>query len=328
MTWKYFTIYVHPDRIAIHFPQRPRVPDDGAAAFFKMLVKAGFDRHKETILVWERSRTDFWVSECYRLAAKFAKYKVEVIEYSAKTSQSQSSTNLIEKIKKLLALSTSPNENEAAAAAQKANELLSAHNLKMADLADDASSCEEVEEFVLEEAGKKVPWKSYLILALAQANYCETFISQTRASFKRVLVGKPVNILACQQMYDYLVETVNRLCNEQTANTSRAYKNAFRLGCAERLYHRIIEAFEQQQEQGIPATSETNGMSAIVLNSLLERLERENKYFLTCNYPNLRQVSTRSRCSSSSGYSAGAQAGDSVSLNKQLGNQRRLGGSR
>jgi hypothetical protein len=83
MTWKNFTIYVHPDRIAIHFPQRPRVPDDGAAAFFKMLVKAGFDRHKETILVWERSRTDFWVSECYRLAAKFAKYKDKLLRLTS-----------------------------------------------------------------------------------------------------------------------------------------------------------------------------------------------------------------------------------------------------
>jgi ElaB/YqjD/DUF883 family membrane-anchored ribosome-binding protein len=328
MTWKNFTIYIHPDKVAIHFPELPRIaPDHKDAAFFTMIIKAGFGRRRETPLVWERSRTDLWVAECYRLAAKFAKYKVEVIEYSAKTAQSQSSKNLIDKIKKLLALSASPNENEAASAAQKANELLSVHNLKMADLADDASCCEEVEEFVLEETGKNVLWKSYLIKALAQANYCETFINQTRASIKRVLVGKPINILACQQMYDYLVETINRLCSEQT-DTTRAYKNAFRLGCAERLYRRIIEAFEQQQEEGIPSTSETDGMSAIVLNSLLERLEKENQYYLTCNYPDLRQVSSRTRCSSTSGYNAGVQAGNSVSLNKQLGNQRRLGSSK
>lgn len=40
------------------------------------------------------------------------------------------------KIKKLLALSTSPNENEAEAALKKANELMAAYKITHTDLAD------------------------------------------------------------------------------------------------------------------------------------------------------------------------------------------------
>lgn len=53
--------------------------------------------------------------------------------------------SIANKIKKLLALSQSPNEAEAIAASQKAQELLTRHNLSMADLAD--SSQEDVEQY-------------------------------------------------------------------------------------------------------------------------------------------------------------------------------------
>ena len=47
--------------------------------------------------------------------------------------------NLLEKISKLLALTSSPNEHEAALAAEKAAELLAKHNLSVADLGQDLS---------------------------------------------------------------------------------------------------------------------------------------------------------------------------------------------
>ena len=54
---------------------------------------------------------------------------------------SQGHTRIIEKVRKLLALSQSDNAHEAAAAAAKAQELLAEHNLSMADVpAEDARS--------------------------------------------------------------------------------------------------------------------------------------------------------------------------------------------
>ena len=44
-------------------------------------------------------------------------------------------TSIVERIKKLLALATSSNENESTAAAEKASLLLAQYNLSLADLA-------------------------------------------------------------------------------------------------------------------------------------------------------------------------------------------------
>lgn len=63
---------------------------------------------------------------------------------------------LVERIKKLLALSESSNENEAAIAAQKAQELLVLHNLELSDLSE---SDNEIKEVNIEESSKISNWK-------------------------------------------------------------------------------------------------------------------------------------------------------------------------
>ena len=62
--------------------------------------------------------------------------------------------NLLEKISKLLALASSPNEHEAALAAEKAAELLAKHNLSVADLGQDKD--EDITKSIVDKTGRYV----------------------------------------------------------------------------------------------------------------------------------------------------------------------------
>ena len=69
MTWKNFTVYIYPDFIRIVFPQDPCLDEQGQK-IITMLEKAGFEQEVRRT-EWVRSRTDFWVEQCTKLAQKF-----------------------------------------------------------------------------------------------------------------------------------------------------------------------------------------------------------------------------------------------------------------
>ncbi len=78
-------------------------------------------------------------------------------------------STVLSKIKKLLALSTSSNPNEAALAAAKAQELLMIHNLTLSQV--EAQGEEKYcEAFV--KTGSRV-WQRLLLTVIARNNFCE-----------------------------------------------------------------------------------------------------------------------------------------------------------
>ncbi|MBN3948427.1 MAG: DUF2786 domain-containing protein [Nostoc sp. NMS7] len=217
-------------------------------------------------------------------------------------------------------MSQSPNEAEAIAAFSKAQELLTRHNLSVSDLAD--STPEQVLEQTISQSSKRVYWQENLLHAVATANYCHCFIRKNGIDAKQVMLGRPVNIKSAKLQLEYLVEAVERLANG--SNGDRAFKNAFRLGASQRLSSRITEGFKKQKEEGISANDQQESVSAIVVRSLIEKLDAENKAY--ADNLKIKKRNTRPSCSSSEGYQAGQSAGDRVSLNKQIGggNQRYL----
>ncbi len=78
------------------------------------------------------------------------------------------SENLINKIKKLLALSSSPNESESAAALLKATELLAKNELRIEDIRDE---CSIIKENVLDVVSIIKPWEEKLIILYNKSNF-------------------------------------------------------------------------------------------------------------------------------------------------------------
>ena len=118
---------------------------------------------------------------------------------------------IVEKVKKLLALSESPNEQEAATALAKAHSLLEAHNLSMGDVIYKNAN-EAAQPFLV--AREAMPsWIEILINNVADFNYCSFLKMNTEGAPSYILVGKPINVTIASQLIDYLVQTVNRIAS-------------------------------------------------------------------------------------------------------------------
>ena len=107
------------------------------------------------------------------------------------------SERVVERIRKLLALSASSNPNEAALAAEKAVELAQRYNLDLAQI-DGVGSDPYVERTC--DVGGASQWRWLLMSAVARANFC-------RALRRRVLTAARVGVTA--ERVSKRIETVD-----------------------------------------------------------------------------------------------------------------------
>jgi len=120
-------------------------------------------------------------------------------------------TEIIEKIKKLLALAGSDNEHEAALAASHAQRLLSAHNLAMADI--ETESKPGLADKVETPAPKNMPkWGRHLSGAVSAAFDCQAIHHPATGKLTFIGVGADVQIAA--YTFTFLDRTVRRLCSQ------------------------------------------------------------------------------------------------------------------
>jgi len=126
---------------------------------------------------------------------------------------------VIEKVRKLLALAHgNDNEHQAEAAANKARELLEAHNLDMAHIAKangGGNGYAARDKQILR--GGLYQWQRELWNQTASLNFCKYwFIRGTHVgtSYKHELLGSKVNVITTTIMAQYLEGTVERLARE------------------------------------------------------------------------------------------------------------------
>lgn len=170
------------------------------------------------------------------------------------------SATVLERIRKLLALAESSNVHEAAAAAAKAQELMTKHRIEQAELEADVAGAED--EPVLDQDvdtfGGRKPWRELLLSGLARANGCEVYLTRRRRSYVLRVIGAASATSLVRYMQAYLVREVGRLCflaasEERAQRRSRGdarhvgapWHNSFRLGAAAELRTRLLEASKQ-----------------------------------------------------------------------------------
>jgi ElaB/YqjD/DUF883 family membrane-anchored ribosome-binding protein len=231
---------------------------------------------------------------------------------------------IIDKVEKLLSLSTSNSEAEAIAAFTKAQELMLHHNLSMKDLEKVKAQKQEqkVEDQILYRAKKLVIWKTVLIYGVATSNHCLSMKVRLGQISGLAVVGRPINIAATKIQFEYLVATVERVsktiegdaCGGQSLRT---YKSSFRLGMAARLQERILEISEKQQQEGVAATETSESVTGIAVRSLHQTLRQEVDEFVSGNIDMEKPKNPRLNISLD-GYTAGFESADDVSLSKQI----------
>lgn len=213
-------------------------------------------------------------------------------------------TPVLTKIKKLLALSTSSNPNEAAVAAAKAQELLMQHNLTMRQVQDHSESKYE-QTFV--NVGSRV-WKRKLMTAIARNNFCETIYDPRIKSI--ALIGEPHNQEVVIHLHQYLVsqlETMAATAYKLSGSTmhAKSWLDSFYIGAVYSIYERL-----KAQKDEMAAASNT-------CKSLVVVKDEELKVALDTFYPNLKKGPAK-YIRSSNGYHEGIEAGKRVALNKAI----------
>jgi hypothetical protein len=136
------------------------------------------------------------------------------------------------RVKKLLALSKSPNESEAMAALAKAQELMKERRLG-------ESEC-LYERHTVKAAKRLSRWRSVLANAVAPLYYCETFRSEYHGEI--YFYGDSFDAFMAGEMYRYLSRTIEAVSKRNIRKgASLKYRDKYRLGIACQIAFRIEE---------------------------------------------------------------------------------------
>jgi len=210
---------------------------------------------------------------------------------------------LIDKIKKLLALQSSPNKAEAELAAIKVNELLTKYNLSLSDIQDNSFSTPLVEVKVDNSTRNK----SYrrLIQYVAHYYYCATLYQPKFG--KSYFLGRKHNIEVCIIMLDYLYNVIKRETAKLDKMLGKSYKHNFKTGMIEEIGVRLRKMRLQQQQD--------NHVNALVISEkkLIEDYLQEK---------NIKQQQVKERLKDQLAFEHGRFVGRNISLNEQVGHNK------
>lgn len=123
---------------------------------------------------------------------------------------------LIDKIRKLMALSQSPNEHEAALAAARARDILDKYDLSLTEV---EMNDEEIVEHRVDTGTRNAPlWMGRLAVSVSKAFNCRVF----KIYGIMVFCGTKPDTQVSEYTYMFLFRTVKRLCKEHKASLERS----------------------------------------------------------------------------------------------------------
>lgn len=238
---------------------------------------------------------------------------------------------LLAKVRKLLALGTSPSEAEAASAMEKARMLLARYGLTVSDVGSDVGSGDpdtrdpSVGESVLIQKKRLRKWESALIGAVARATFTQALHVGAGDGTRVVLIGREVNTAAAAELFSYLHLVILKLGRAHSGEV--AHLESFKLGVAHRLGERLSAGLDEQEREKSSAGAKgktgnaQSDAEAAEERSLAVRMEhlaeRENKSFIQEKYGKVKTKNVSRRVERDS-YFAGRAAGDTVSLRRQI----------
>jgi len=148
----------------------------------------------------------------------------------------------IDKIKKLLALSTSNNESEASIALAKAYSLLTKHNIDINSIHDEE---EKIIDVPYMESRKIRQWKISLLIEIANTTYCQAYRNIAFDENNHIdtqlinLVGTEVNVKACTLMADYIFHAIEYQTKNLMTGKGKQVIESFKVGFATTIVERL-----------------------------------------------------------------------------------------
>jgi hypothetical protein len=226
---------------------------------------------------------------------------------------------MIERVRNLLALTASPNEHEAALAAERAQAIVAKYNLDMAKIKGKIDGFDDISIDTMDPMRKRA-WRRPLAQAVGHLYFCTYFYVFYCRRDIHSFVGTPANTIVAKLMFTYLAETIERLSVDASMQVSPSERNRFRqsfaVSCAQRLCQRIRERIDASKTGETPV--EGGGSNLPVLASLYDQWKNLTTGFMEQTIGKPRVAKSVMRPSSAAGYRAGVEAADRIGLDQQV----------
>lgn len=226
---------------------------------------------------------------------------------------------ILDKIKKLLALSGSSNPNEAATAAAHAQRLMDKYKIEQTML---EAAAEVVEEDVRDwnDPLDGVPHKSFITwkarLGLVIGKHNGVFIWKNGGAI--MLVGKASDVQATRYLYAYCAREIDRLTKEHCAGEGKSYANNFRLGCIDTIAAKLKEERDALRKE---IRQQSTGTALVRVNEALAKIDKTYslaEVFATQKFK-LRTGTAHASTYNKSARAHGQQVGKSINLSQGKG---------
>ncbi|MCR4338211.1 MAG: DUF2786 domain-containing protein [Candidatus Omnitrophica bacterium] len=220
--------------------------------------------------------------------------------------------DILNKIQKLLALSNSPNENEALSAAQKASELMLRHHISREDLPDKIEKPVQIEQMVFERAigSNRNKFNGALAALVSDFFNCKILWYGNQLE----LIGRREDLDTVLYLYQAFRNQINSLADKIwergcfPGEHGKSWKHAFRYGMMAKLREKL-----NNQKSATVNTSSNH--SLVVFDSVKKGVEN---YFSRLKTGK----ALTSKVTSHSGWDNGYKNGDK--LNTNFSNEDRI----
>jgi hypothetical protein len=232
-------------------------------------------------------------------------------------------SSIIEKLQKLRAITKErgATEDEALAAEQRMFTLLAKYNLEISEIPDNELTRPETK---IESESSERPssvWKRYLYSGVARLNFCECLTY----GHQIVIVGTRANRIATLEMASYLIETTERLANEEAAQVSgderRRFRHSYAVGCAMRICERL-EQIRLAARAGRMKAEDPNSLLP-ALADLYEQHKTQVDNFIADHFGKVYRRTDYASRGHDGGYIRGYNAGENVGLHRQVDRARK-----
>jgi len=233
-------------------------------------------------------------------------------------------SKLRSRVEKMIALAEdAANENEAAVAMAKAQQILLAHNLTLAafetEAGENAPPAETIEAPFVVDFEQGAAWRTLLLNAVAKGSLCYTVDIQTqvnRGAKRSYVFGTPSNVEDVITMYDWLSDQAERLAHEtaetrkrqhleaygETLRDTRGFKSSFHAG-----FQNTVRSRLDASRQDFDRTEQTQALVVV---------EQDAKAAAHSHFDGKLRTGRARHTANVEGYRAGMAAGNAASMNR------------
>ncbi len=220
--------------------------------------------------------------------------------------------HIIDKVRKLLALSRSSNAHEAASAAAKANQLIDEYRLSVGQLTPDNTDTDPVETASepLLHSNRVMMWRKSLAIRLASHYGCFVWNSpRPHAAINYQVAGRKSDIEVLNYMFAYISTECDRITLSTAKGKGRTFAESYRRGFVDGVLSQL-----DASRQTVAKAS--NDPQALV--KLDDRTQAARRHIEASTHLSKGKSVTASRTDSSA-FQSGQSAGRSMHLGQSLG---------